>query len=175
MSFRSLRPDSNEYNAFYATYVNAIEPGDILQILTEQKLEVLLWMDSATPEMADFRYAEGKWSAKEVIGHMVDTEWVFAYRLLRFSRGDKTPLAGMDQDLIMAGANFQDRDLSDMAQEFKGLRRATIQLVGSLSEDMMHRSGTASGFGFTVRAMCWIIAGHCQHHLNILHERYVVL
>jgi len=170
--FRSVRPDPSEYNPFYAGYVNAVPDGDIAQTLVAQKEDVLIWMDAATTQQADFRYAPGKWSAKEVVGHIIDTEWIFTYRALRFARGDQSPLPGMDQDMFMAGANFSDRSLADMRAEFSGLRTASSQLISSFPEEIFNRTGVASGFSFSVRAMCWIIAGHCQHHLHILNERY---
>ena len=92
---------------------------------------------------------------------------------MRFARGDQGPLPGMDQDQFMAGANFADRSIEDMVIEFAGLRSASIQLLGSFSEEILNRSGTASDNLVTVRALCWIVAGHCEHHFNILKERYV--
>lgn len=171
-AFRSVRPTPDEYNEFYAGYINAVPAGDISQILLAQKEQVLSWIDQATDDGADYRYEPGKWSAKEVIGHMIDTEWIFSYRALRFARGDQSPLPGMDQNVFMAGANFADRSLHDLRAEFSGLRAASFQLVSSFSEEILNRTGVASGFTFSVRAMSWIIAGHCQHHLNILKERY---
>ena len=173
-SFRTVRPAPSEYNPFYDGYVQSVPEGDVVEFLKQQQQDVASWAASLSKTEADFRYAPGKWSAKEVFGHMIDTEWIFSYRTLRFARGDQGPLPGMDQNQFMEGANFADRSVSDMATEFHGLRTATIQLLGSFSEAIMNRSGTASGNAVTVRAMCWIVAGHCQHHLNILQERYVL-
>ena len=171
-AFRSVRPSPDEYNGFYAGYINAVPEGDISQILLAQKAEVLRWINQLTTEAADYRYEPGKWSAKEVVGHMIDTEWIFSYRALWFARGDQSPLPGMDPNVFMAGANFADRSLQDLRTEFSSLRSASFQLVSSFSEEILNRTGVASGFTFSVRAMSWIIAGHCQHHLHILNERY---
>jgi hypothetical protein len=171
-TFRTVRPAPSEYNSFYAGYVNAVSDGDIIEALVSQKSSLLNWIDSASTKQADFRYAPGKWSAKEVVGHIIDTEWIFTYRALRFARGDQSPLPGMDQNQFMEGANFAERSLGDLRVEFSGLRTASTQLMGSFSEAVLDRVGIASDCPFTVRAMMWITAGHCQHHLTILNERY---
>lgn len=166
------RPDESEFNPFYAGYLASVPDGDVLTFLGHQHDELVGVMRRLTAEQQDHRYVEGKWSVKEVLGHMVDTEWIFASRMLWISRGDTTALPGMDQDEFMAGADFANRDLNGLSAEFDGLRRATLSLAGSFSAEVLDRTGTASGFLISVRALLWIIAGHCQHHLNILHERY---
>jgi len=173
-SHRSNRPSPSEYNPFYAGYVNSVPDGDVVETLINQQKAVLEWVEKTSAADADYRYAPDKWSAKEVLGHMVDTEWIFTYRALRFARGDQSALPGMDQDQFMAGANFADRSLEDISAEFSGLRTASIRLLTSFSEELLSRTGTASDSPISVRALCWIIAGHCQHHLKILKERYVV-
>ena len=171
-SHHSKRPQSTEFNVFYKGYVDSVPEGDVIHTLGVQKNELLSWVESNGPGIENYRYADGKWTTKEVLGHVIDTEWIFTYRTLCFARGDASPLPGMDQTVFMAGANFKDRSLPDMAAEFEALRSASMRLLSSFSEEILDRKGTASGFSFTVRAMTWIIAGHCQHHFNILNERY---
>jgi len=166
------RPQSHEFNAFYAGYVGCVPEGDVIETLKTQQRALLDWIALHAPGIENYAYADGKWTTKEVIGHIIDTEWIFTYRALRFARGDSSPLPGMDQTVFMEGANFADRSLTELATEFDGLRTASAQLLASFSEDILQRTGTASGFPFSVRAMSWIIAGHCQHHFNILKERY---
>ena len=173
LAFRSVRPAPSEYNSFYDGYVQSVPDGDFVQTLQAQRLELANWISTLSEQDAAYKYAPGKWSIKEVFGHIIDTEWIFTYRALRFARGDRGPLPGMDQDQFMAGANFAERSLSDMLIEFEGLRSASIQLLSSFSVEILDRSGTASDNLVTVRALCWIIAGHCEHHLKILKERYV--
>ncbi|MDE2995801.1 MAG: DinB family protein [Bacteroidota bacterium] len=168
----TVRPATGEYNAFYQGYVNAVPDGDLLELLASQIHTVQQVLGHLTVEQSDHRYAPEKWSIRQVFGHMVDTEWVFGYRLLRFSRGDETPLPGMDQNVFVEGGRFETRGLDSMLAEFSGLRTATLALMDSLQPDMLDRKGEASGFPITVRALGWIIAGHCQHHLNILRDRY---
>lgn len=168
----SKPPQKGEFNDFYRGYVGSVPSGDVVETLKSQQQTVLHWMETHGAERENFSYAPGKWTTKEVFGHMIDTEWIFTYRALRIARGDQTPLPGMDQTVFMANANFADRTLPDLAAEFVALRTASTQLIASFSEEIMDRAGTASGFPITVRALCWIIAGHCQHHFNILKERY---
>jgi len=122
---------------------------------------------------AEYRYQPDKWSMKEVFGHVIDVEWVFSYRALRFARGDQTSLPGIEQDDLVAGANFDSRDLTSLCEEFKHLRSANILLFDSFDEKIMDRVGSASGFQFSVRSILYIIAGHLNHHVGILRERYL--
>lgn len=166
-------PKADEYNPFYEGYVKSVPQGDLLEILATQKHAVFKMMSGLHRTQENYRYEAGKWTLREVFGHMIDTEWIFSYRLLRIARGDSTPLPGMDQDQFMEGANFSDRSMGDLLVEFGGLRTASSALIGSLSEEAFDRRGTASGFPVTARALAWIIAGHCQHHLTIIRERYL--
>jgi len=168
----AVRPAPAEYNAFYQGYVSSVPDGDLLPFLTDQLHRLQRLMAHAGSEMADFQYAPGKWTVREVLGHMVDTEWVFGSRLLRMARGDKAQLPGMDQDTFMAHSHVGDRSISSLMAEFSGLRTAAMILMDSLRPDVLSWTGTASGFPISVRAQGWILAGHCQHHLNILQERY---
>ena len=166
------RPEPSEYNAFYAGYVRAVPDGDLLPFMTDQLHRMQRLMAHAGDGKADHRYASGKWTVREVLGHVVDTEWVFGSRLLRMARGDKAQLPGMDQDAFMAHSHVSDRSISSLVAEFSGLRTAALVLMDSLRPEVLMWNGTASGFPISVRAQGWILAGHCEHHLNILQERY---
>jgi hypothetical protein len=168
------RPSPEEYFEFYHRYVSLAPDGDIIDILRDQ-LAVTQNLFSAIPEeKGDFAYAPGKWAIKEVFGHIIDVEWVFIYRAVRFARGDQTPLPGIDQDDMMTGANFVERSMKNLVDEFRYLRLAGINFFDSLSEEILDRSGQASDCTFTVRSIPYIIAGHELHHVRVLHERYLI-
>ena len=167
------RPTPAEYDSFYHGYISLVPEGDIIDTLREQR-EALQELIAAIPEdKSDYRYAPGKWTTREVVGHVVDAEWVFVSRALWFARAVPTPLPGMDQDEFMAGANFGDRPLTRLAEEHGNLRSAAILLFESFDEDIMDRAGVASGLEFTVRAIPHIVAGHAFHHMGTLEERYL--
>ena len=167
------RPSPDEFTEYYHAYVGQVPDGNIISILTEQHDRIVQILTDIPTSKEDFKYADGKWSTKEVIGHMLDTEWIFSYRTLRIARNDQTPMAAMDQDEFVRGANFDNRSLASMTTEFSHLRSATIELVSSFDDDILDRTGTASGYPFTVRALVFIIAGHAEHHINVLSEKYL--
>ncbi|MFT5291240.1 MAG: hypothetical protein ACI82F_003319 [Planctomycetota bacterium] len=167
------RPGSAEYDAYYTTYVDQVPDGDVVDFMSEQLEEALALFGDLPADKANFRYAPDKWSTKELIGHILDTEWVFTYRALRFARGDRTALAGMDQNALIAGSNFGDRGLRSLVDEFRNVRSANLILFDSFDEEIMVRAGLASGCHFTVRSMLFVQAGHVQHHLEVLRERYL--
>jgi hypothetical protein len=169
----SVRPAAGEFADFYRAYVDRVPDGDIrtnLALSIEQTLQ-LLWRIPL--EREDFAYAPGKWTIKEVVGHLIDAERVFAYRALRFGRGDATPLPGFEQDDYVRHGGFTGRTLADLASEFEHLRRANLLLFRHFDEAALARRGVASGREVTVRALIWISAGHELHHADILRERYV--
>jgi uncharacterized damage-inducible protein DinB len=129
-------------------------------------------VDALTEEQAAHRYAEGKWSLKQLLGHVTDTERIMAYRLLCISRGDQTPLPGFDENTYVRGAAFDSHVLSDLLAEFTAVRRATMALVRGLSPEQLQRVGTANGGGVSAAGLVYLIAGHARHHLNIVRERY---
>lgn len=167
------RPNPDEYHEFYAGYVALVPDGDILAILREQLGETQALLGSLPAGRHDVRYAPGKWTLKQVLGHVIDGEWIFSYRALRFARGDQTPLAGMDQDRFVDGSNHAERPLQELLREFEHLRRAGIALFESFSPEMLDRSGVASDCRFTVRALLYFNAGHLAHHLGVLRDRYL--
>jgi uncharacterized damage-inducible protein DinB len=167
------RPQKGDYAVFYEKYIDLVPSGDFLEILQEQHREILRLLSPLTEEQAEFRYAPGKWSIKEVIGHINDAERIFSYRLLRFARGDQTPLASFEQDPYIETGNFSARKLSELLHEFSAVREATITLIRSLDDAAWRRRGVASQNEITVPALAFVIAGHERHHSIILHERYL--
>jgi hypothetical protein len=167
------RPDATEYAPYYGKYISLVSDSDILALLSQQLDETLSLLGSISESQANYRYAPDKWSIKELVGHMIDTERIFAYRALRFARNDKTPLQGFEQDDYIRGASFDDCALSDLASEFEHVRRSSLSLFKQLSEEAWKRTGTASDNEVSVRALAYIIAGHELHHMEILRSRYL--
>lgn len=167
------RPQSDEHNPYYAKYI-ALVPNDDLSIaghLADQHHETIDVLRKAKAK-GDHAYGPGKWTVKEVVGHMCDTERIFAYRALRFARGDSTELPGFDENTYVAQSNFGDRTMDDLLEELWAVRAATLSLAKHLPESAMQRRGSANGSPVTVRALMYIIAGHERHHLAVLKERY---
>ena len=169
----STTPLPDEYAPFYAGYVARVPAGDITRTLEDcaRETDALLRSDGAR-SLAGHRYAEGKWSVKEVVGHMTDAERVFAYRMMRIARADATPLPGFDENAYTPAGEFDARALDDLLEEFLAVRHATIRLVRGLPAEAWTRRGTASGKTISVRALAHIIAGHELHHRAILEQRY---
>ena len=165
------RPEPGEYSPYYAGYVSSVPDGDLIAILEREETRALL--GGLSDEGARKRYAAGKWSVKEVIGHIADTERVMAYRALRFGRGDPTPLPGFEQEDFVRGAAWDEMPLRSLLDDLGLVRRATVSLFRGFSEKALSRQGTASNAPVTVRALAAIIAGHERHHLRILRERYL--
>ena len=167
------RPTADEFAPFYAGYINTVPVSGPVAALEAQRtpIEALAALDE---DKGNHRYAEGKWSVKEVIGHLADAERVFGYRLLRIARADSTPLAGFDENGWAAAAPYHARPIADVVKELLAVREATLALIGSLDEAALTRQAVANGKPVSGRALCWILAGHTQHHLGILHERYDV-
>ena len=167
-------PGGDEYAEFHKSYMAAVaNETDGLVVLERQKL-LIDAIGRLTPEQAAFRYAEGKWSVKEVTGHLSDSERVLAYRLLRVARGDQTPLPGFDENAFVAGSNADRRTLGDLAAELAAVRATTLALVRSLEDDALVRRGTVNNWPLSARALAFIIAGHFQHHVNVLRDRYAI-
>ncbi len=173
MTTSLLRPDPTEHGAFYAGYVAGMPDGDILELLEDQHEKLRRRIEGLTDEGALHRYAPGKWSVKEVLGHLADAERIFTYRLLRVARGDATPLAGFDENAYVPAGSFGERNLASLLDELAAVRAATLTLLRGLPPDVGERRGEASGAPVTVRALAWILAGHERHHLRILDERYL--
>ncbi|MBD1363587.1 DinB family protein [Mucilaginibacter sp. ZT4R22] len=167
------RPQLNEYPVFASTYVNMVPEGaDVMQLLTDSLTETYELFSTLPDEKALFAYAEGKWTVKEVLGHIIDTERVFAFRAFCFSR-EQITLPGFDQDTYVNNTDYNSRSLQDLAEEFKVTRLSNLYVFRNFTEEQINRNGTASGNYLTVRALIYMTAGHVLHHLQILKERYL--
>ena len=165
-------PASDEYAEFHKGYIAAVAgETDGLAVLERQRTLIDRFRQ-LTPAQAAHRYAEGKWSVKEVIGHLADGERVVSYRLLRIARGDTTPLAGFDENQFVAGSNADRRELGDLVDELAIVRDATIVLVRSLDGDAFAKRGIVNNWPLSARGLVFIIAGHFAHHMKLLRERY---
>lgn len=169
----SLRPQPGEYAPYYGKYLTLVQSNDILAALEDQRRETLLLLSGRTETDGDLRYAPEKWSVKEVLGHINDTERIMSYRALRISRGDATPIEGFEQDDYVRNGPFAQRPLSDLIEDFIAVRRATVSLFRNLDQAAWTRRGTANKNEVTVRALAYIIAGHEAHHRKILEEKYL--
>ena len=168
------RPDQREYDPYYEGYVSLVADDDILGTLGAQPTRLQDLLTALPEDKGTFRYAEGKWSIKELLGHIIDGERMFAYRLFRISRGDTTPIEGFEQDGYIENAYSDQRSFADLFEEFSLLRRANMILFNNLTDDAWSRVGTANNAKVSVRALVYIMAGHVEHHLAILRERYLV-
>lgn len=168
----SLRPQPGEYAPYYEKYLTPIQSNDILATLDDQRRQMLLLLSGRTDADGDLRYAPDKWSVKEVLGHINDTERVMAYRALRISRADQTPLEGFEQDDYVRNGPFAHNSLPDLIEDYIAVRRATITLFRNLDEAAWTRRGVANKNEVTVRALAYIIAGHDLHHRKLFAEKY---
>ncbi len=168
-----MRPDRSEYDDFYAGYVGEVADGPILDTLERQGEETRRLLAGVDEARGGYRYAPGKWTLRQVVGHMVDAERVFAARALWFARGDAQPLPGFEQDDWAAASGADRRPLAELAAEAASVRHATLALFAGLDDGELARRGVASGCTFSVRALAWIIAGHERHHLEVLRQRYL--
>jgi hypothetical protein len=166
------RPESTEYAEFYAGYVSKVPGTDAVSVLESQRLQMVQLFAGRSERDGSFRYAPGKWTVKEVLGHITDTERIFTYRALRIARGDQTPLASFEQDDYVKNGGCGERTLASLAEEFVLVRAASIALFRSFSEVAWTRRGVASQKEVTVCALAFITAGHQIHHRLILEERY---
>lgn len=167
------RPDKNDYPSFYETYIRLIQNEDVLLLLENQEMAFHAFVKDISPEKGDYRYAEGKWSLKEVVGHIVEVERIMAYRALAISRGDEQSLPGMDENQYIARSNYSQRDFNSLAEEFSLVRKGNIIMIRSFSEEMLNRVGIANGGRISVRALVYIIAGHLDHHVQVIRDRYL--
>ena len=168
----AARPAAGEYASFYEPYISLVKSDDIIGTLEAQGLQTARFLAARSERDGNFRYAPDKWSVKEVVGHLSDSERIFAYRALRIARGDGTALSGFEQDDYVRGGKFGERTLADLAEEFSLVRAASVALFKSLGNDAWQQRGVANKNEVTVRALAYIIAGHELHHRRILDERY---
>ncbi len=166
-------PEITGYKDDYENYVSLVEENDIVSAMRKQLIEVENLFASISEEKGEFAYATGKWTIKELLGHLINGERVFSYRALRISRGDETPLSGFDQDLLTDNGNFNSISLADLIKEFSHLCQANIIFFQNLSEEAWERTGTVNDNSASVRAIAYNMVNHVRHHINILRLRYL--
>jgi hypothetical protein len=167
------RPQTGEYASYYQRYVDLATEDDVVAALDAQSHETATLLGAISEQQASHRYEPGKWSVKQLVGHVTDGERIFAYRALRIARGDNTPLPGFEQDPYVANAASDDRPIGDLVEEFVTVRKANVMMLRALPAEAWDRAGTASDNSITVRALAFIMLGHERHHLRILRERYL--
>lgn len=170
---RAQKPEESEYLPYYGRYIALVSAGDVITTLESQMRDSQALLAGIPPRLATHRYAAGKWSVNETLGHLIDCERIFAGRALRFARGDTSPLPGFEQDDYVRNASFDEYPLADLAAELEAVRRSTLFLFRHLSEEAWMRRGIANNAEVTVRALAYIIAGHELHHREILRARYM--
>jgi uncharacterized damage-inducible protein DinB len=169
------KPDSTEYVSYFGKYISLVPGDDIVVTLGDQIEKTRAFLSDLSESQGELRYAPGKWSIKEVIGHLIDSERIFAYRALRFARNDQTPLSGFDENNYIANSNFDLRRLADLTDEFEVVRKANLHLLKNMDNEAWMRRGKANNNEISVRAMAYVIAGHELHHLDIIRSRYLSL
>lgn len=167
------RPQAGEFNPYYQKYIDLVPKGNLLEILTRQGMEFGALVKSVPEGRASFRYEPAKWSVAQLVSHVNDAERIFTTRALCFSRGEKSPLPSFDEKAYAAAAAADQRHIADIGAEFEHIRRATISLFSGMTESMFTIVGIASENPVSVRALAYIVAGHCFHHAAILKERYL--
>jgi len=163
----------HEYPKFYNAYIGVLENVEMIEELEICLHDFIRFVQNIPMDKFDYRYAEGKWTIKDIIQHLIDAERVFSYRAMRISRNDKTPLPGFEENDYVDNANANDRSLQDLLTEFSAVRHSTLLLFKSFSQDQLIRIGIASNNEVSVRAIGFIIIGHQKHHQKIFQERYL--
>ncbi len=174
MIYMKSRPEANEYAPYYSGYIDLVPDGDIVHILIEQVEETIQLLQGISEEQSLFRYASGKWSVKEVIGHVADTERIMAYRLLCIARGETISLPGFDENPYVLNASFDRLPIQAHIENLRAVRQSTVQLLKGLESKGWTRIGSANDVDVSVRALAYIIAGHELHHCQLLKERYLI-
>ncbi|OCT12387.1 hypothetical protein A8709_31660 [Paenibacillus pectinilyticus] len=167
------RPGNEEFSSYYTGYIGLVPDGDYVAFLNSQEKAIVAVFSQLSEEQALSRYAPRKWSLKEVLAHITDTERIMSYRLLRIARGDTTDLPGFDQDLFIANTTFDEVAMEALLQDFQAVRKATLALLPTISTEAWTRKGTANTYAISARAIAYVIAGHAQHHLNIVEQKYL--
>src|SRR3954465_6534221 len=167
------RPNENEYDPYYGRYIGLVGKEDIIEILDKQKAGIADAFGGFGEDKGTYRYAEGKWSVKEMLSHVIDGERMFAYRCFRIARGDKTPIEGFEQDGYIENSHANRRPIAELIEEFTLLRKANVMFFSNLEFDDWTRTGTANNVEISVRSLAWIMVGHVRHHAAILEGRYL--
>lgn len=167
------RPQTGEYASYYQRYIDLATEDDVVAALDAQSHETATLLGGISEQQAAHRYEPDKWTVKQLVGHIADSERIFAYRALRIARGDTTPLPGFEQEPYVANAASDDRPIADLAEEVAAVRRANVMMLRAFPSEAWSRVGTASDNPISVRALAFIMLGHERHHLRILRERYL--
>ncbi len=168
------KPDVTEYPDYYGNkYIALVPEGDILKLMEKQSIDTVNLLEDIGEEKGSYRYGEGKWSIKEVIGHLNDEERLFGYQIFRISRGDRSSLPGINENEYVIKGKFDNRSLKSISDEFKFLRSSNIEMITGLDEEMLLIQGTADGHKLTVRTIPYVMVGHVIHHTNVIKERYL--
>jgi hypothetical protein len=165
------QPQIQEYPEWAKKYISLVQ-DDIIEVLTKQVNDLPNFFNNLI-EKAEYAYAPGKWTIKEMVGHIIDTERILTYRLLCIARGEKAMLPGFEEDDYVANAHFKDRSLFSLGEEFVLMRKSHLFLINSLNEEELDRMGNANGKDISVRSLVYILAGHIMHHINVVKERYL--
>lgn len=168
------KPETSEYNPYYGKYISLVTEPDLIEVLENQPAELRSLLGSLNEEKGAHSYAEGKWTIKEVLSHLIDGERIFAYRILRISRGDKTPIEGFEQEGYIENSHANERSFEDLLEEFASERSANLRMMKNLRDDGWSRMGTASESPVSVRALGFVMAGHIRHHVRILKSQYLL-
>lgn len=168
-----MRPAKTDYAEYYQKYIDLIEGDDIIHILVSLNNEASDVFNSFPQSKGNFSYAEGKWTVKEVTGHMMDTDRIFAYRALAIARGEKQSLPSFDQNEYVKNGKFSNRELSDLTYEYRLVRESNLLMFKGFDQSVYSNRGIAAGNEVTVLALMWMIAGHQKHHLNMLRQKYL--
>ncbi len=166
-------PKPPELSTYYQSYLKEYNGSDMLKDLVEQRESTQKQLLSISPEKEIYRYAEGKWSIREVAGHFCDTERILSYRALTFARNDKTPLPGFDENKYIPQSNYHSRPLKNIAEEILSVRNASITLFSNMNKEMLERTGTANSNPVSVKALLFFIIAHQFHHLNVIKVKYL--
>ena len=169
-----MRPSRANYSDHFSHYVDMVKGSDFMPALKEQTDELQTLLNSITEDTSTFKYGENKWTIKEVLLHLCDAERIFTYRALAIARGEKSSLPNFDENSYAQNSHANDRNWSDLVAEFFAARKSTEALLQTFTEEDLSQTGTASGSAVSVLALCYILVGHAAHHINILHERYLV-
>ena len=167
------RPEPGDYQTYQEAYIKTVEGNNIIKALEDQLITIPGFLKNIPAQKAKYAYAEGKWTIKEVIEHITDTERVFAYRALCIARGEAKVLPGFEQDDYVKEADSNNRELSELIDEFRKVREANLSLFKSFSEEVLNKKGSVNTYRITVNAILYIIAGHANHHVNIIKEKYL--
>ncbi|MDP9229162.1 MAG: DinB family protein [Bacteroidota bacterium] len=167
------RPDLSRVPAFYHNYINHVQGDDLMPALRNETIEFVRFLKNIPSEKLDYRYAEGKWSIKEILQHIIDAERIFCYRSLRFARKDETPLPGFDENTYAANAKADTRNWNDLVEEFSAVRKATELLYASFDDEQLNAEGMSNNHSNYVLAFGFISVGHCIHHRKVIEERYL--